>query len=82
MFKAIKTSIVNAYKSAIRAVFGHEFTVWHHWEDKGKQKVKVFHCKTYSEALEVLSCGFNDGVNCIVDRKGYLVAERYAVKAC
>lgn len=81
MFKAIKSNIVNSYKALTRAVFGHEFTVWHHWEYKGKQKVKVFHCKTYSEALEVLAYGFNDGVNCIVDRKGYLVAERYAVKA-
>lgn len=81
MFKAIKTNIINAYKALTRLIFGHEFTVWHHWDDKGKQKVKVFHCKTYSEALEVLACGFNDGVNCIVDRSGYLVAERYAVKA-
>ena len=82
MFKAIKTSIIGAYKEFTRSIFGHEFTVWHQWDDNSKQKVKVFHCKTYSEALEVLACGFNDGVNCIVDRKGYLVAERYAVKAC
>ena len=81
MFKAIKSNLTNAYNAAIRAVFGHEFTVWHHWADKGKQKVKVFHCKTYSEALELLACGFNDGVNRIVSRQGYLVAERYAVKA-
>lgn len=80
MFKAIKTNIINAYKALTRLIFGHEFTVWHHWEDKGKQKVKVFHCKTYSEALEVLACGFNDTVNRIVSREGYLVAERYAVK--
>lgn len=79
MFKAIKSNLTHAYKAAIRSIFGHEFTVWHHWNDsKGKPKTKVFHCKTYSEALEMLACGFNDGVNCIVDRSGYLVAERKA----
>lgn len=34
-----------------------------------------------AHAVKVCLKSFNDGVNCIVDRKGYLVAERYAVKA-
>lgn len=75
-------TLINLYRKAIRSILGHEYTVWHHWMDsKGKPKTKVFHCKTYSEALELLACGFNDGVNRIVSREGYLVAERYAVKA-
>lgn len=64
------------YKAAIRAVFGHEYTVWHLDADGDR---KIFHCKTYTEAFAWVSCALNCSTVKVLDRSGYLVCQRNPV---
>ena len=61
------------YKAAIRAVFGHEYMVWHQNADG---TLDVFHCCTLQDAMEWVQCALNCSKVVIMDRSGYLVCQR------
>jgi len=67
----------NALKIIIRAVFGHEFYVYHIGDS-----VKIFPSVSYVDALEWAACALNDDKIKIVNRWGYLVATRSNAKMC
>lgn len=68
--------LTNLYKAAIRSIFGYEFMVWHLDADGAR---KIFHCKTYEEALEWVSCALNCSSATVVDRNGYFVCQRFPI---
>lgn len=71
-------TIRKACAATIRAIAGHEYRTIHIAPD-GKRK--VFPCTNLQDAIEWVSCALNEDHVKIIDRSGYLVASRGAIKA-
>ena len=63
--------IKTIYKAVYRAIFGHEFYVYHIG-----QCPKVFPCNTWRDALEWAACALKGDTVKIVDNAGYFLASR------
>lgn len=71
-------TIRKTYAAMIRAIAGHEYRTIH-IDSKGNRK--VFHSTNLQDAIEWVSCALNEDQVKIIDRSGYLVAGRGAIKA-
>ena len=70
--------LARLFRAVRGALFGHEFTCWHMDADGD---VKVFHCKTFADAMDWVDCALNDSRVWVVDRRGSLVAVRHPVRS-
>lgn len=64
------------YKSTMRLIFGFEFICRH---DNADGTSKIFHCKSYEEAITWVSCALNDSAVTVIDRSGYFVCKRFPI---